>query len=322
MPLGFGRGRRHARPAARFPQGLMGHAEHAASGILVVRDRRTASHARLALYRGGTYAVELEGFDPDPLARLVTAGVIDAETAKELEALARPEVEAVRRGLVTADALAAVHQELLLAAWGAVVAAEVDEEEWQPERTMDTGCTVPLPVADVLATIELRAQRQAATWAAVSGSAGPESAVLPPVVPGASLPSSLPEMRAVAGALDGRSTVDQVAGRLGLTRAEGVHLAAALVGAGLTRWEGQRGEGTGRLVVPEEFGQRGIVPEEFGQREPAVPVPLPSGDAGEDAGEVAQVQEELSRALAAQQAAQAEVVRLEERLRRLTAGSR
>ena len=58
---------------------LQGLARKRATGCLELVDRGHGGRARLFMYEGGLYAVELDGYRPDVVARLVAAGVLDAE---------------------------------------------------------------------------------------------------------------------------------------------------------------------------------------------------------------------------------------------------
>jgi len=115
---------------------------------------------------------------------------------------------------------------------------------------------VPLAVPAVLAAVEVRARRLAATWGAACADCAPGGAVLTRVAGVPLPPSSLPEQQALAEALDGHRSLDQVAGTLGLTRAEAVHLAASLVTTGAAECSHVEASGpAGGLWVPEAFGE-------------------------------------------------------------------
>lgn len=272
MALSFGRGRHRegSRSGSRgeSTSDIVAALQHAGAnaftGMLEVVDHDHGLTARLYLFGGGIYSVRLEGYPGDPRARHLAAGVLASAGDRAMPGAT--ERDMVEQGLLAVDDVGRVHQELLLASAGAVVRAHLGPVSARAGEVTDELCTVPLPVDDVLAAVELRATRQAATWSVVSTGASPSSAVLE-AVSGVQAPHAPPELGALLDALDGRRTLDEAAGTLGLTRAEAVHLAATLVAAGAARVRGSSSPGASTtLRVPEEFGTTGLIAQRaFGQ---------------------------------------------------------
>lgn len=223
----------HAQPGALW-RSLEEHQAAMSTGVLVVDAPLSAS---IALYRGFPYAVTLEGWQPDVLARLVSAGSVTQEQAEVLRvdhpgdpvAQARQAVEA---GLIDAEELAVIHQELLLSALG-VLAERATIVHFDEGVTVDRMCAIPLELEPLLQTLQLRAQRSAATWQAIDAGADPGQATF--ICDADALPDSLriPEVEAVVSRMASPMSVDQVAAAAGFTRAEALHIMGALVAAGV-----------------------------------------------------------------------------------------
>jgi len=193
--------------------------------------------ASIALYRGCPYAVAIEGWNPDVLARLVSAGTVTAQQAEVLRAegpadLAAQARAVVEAGLVDAEELAVVHQEFVLSALGVLVdrATPIRFEEG---AALNRICAIPVEINPLKQTLRLRAQRSAATWETLSVRQDPGRVTF--ACDPASLPDSLrlPEVLAVVGAMGSPISLDEVAGLTGLTRAETLHILGALLPAGV-----------------------------------------------------------------------------------------
>ena len=228
------------------------------TGAVRVEDRRTAGVARIHVYAGQPYSVVIEGLEPDVLARLVSAGVLSGEQRAELGPGAHVGPAAVARGWVDAERLGSVHQELMLAGFGAAVTCARAHVEWEPDVVADRYCTLPVEVAPLLETVPVRAQRMVGTWQVLAPYADPVTAVFLPT--GSPLPHNLdrPEFRALVAALAPGVGLDEAAHRCGFTRAEAVHLTGMLVAgdvAALAAAEHGRPDAS-ELVVPEEFAER------------------------------------------------------------------
>lgn len=282
MALTFGR-RRTATPEPLGETSLARHLEQAAderfTGAIELRERPHHGHARLYFFEGGLYSFQMDGLDIDVLARLVSSGALSPETADELRGESRPTVTAVQGGKVSLDALATVHQEYLLAATGAILMSRSGRPHRRPGETSDTLCTVPLRVADVLAAVELRRERLAGTWPVVSSQRTPATAVLRRTAASTAMPSALPELVSLANALDGVRSLDEVASALGLTRAEAVHLAAALVASGhAVVLEDAVAAAPDRVLVPESFGEVDLLGESVAEEATAGVAAPATGD--------------------------------------------
>lgn len=317
MAIRLGRGRRtaSAREGDVLPAvpELRAAADECFTGALDFAEPAHGNRARVFVYEGGLYAVELSGYHVDPITRLVSAGLLDEHAAMVARRARHPEAEVVQDGLVDLDAVARVHQEFLLAGAGAVVRANALCVGRVPDAVTSRLCTIPVPLDDVLEAVALRRERREATWTLVSSRLSPSEAVLRSVARDAGLPGDLAELQHFARGLDSTRSVDEVAGSLGLTRAEGVHLAATLVAAGLTAVEPRQAVVPSiALLVPEAFGERAIDgggaraaeldPSTTGAVAPSEPAVSPSA-----VGRVAELEHELAEAIADQRAATARI---------------
>ncbi len=258
-------------------------AEDALTGVVEVSDRAHRSAARVFLYGGGIYAVELDGYQPPVAARLDAAGRFDALGSEDrtlLSALPDPDATAaalaVDRGWIAADALALVHQEFVLASAGAALTLHRARTRTRPGEVTDRVCTLPIPVSSVVETVRLRTRRLDDTWAMVDAGHPRGRGVLSRTDLPVQGVLSVGEAGHLAAEFDGKRTLDEVAFILGLTRAEAVHLASLLLNAGLAVVESDAEPSTpqGPLLVPEEFGSRSaprlaaLVPASVPSREP------------------------------------------------------
>ena len=300
--MSFGRHRKDADASASAPvpprlvlndalvSELQAMARKRVTGALEVIDKAHGGTARLYLYEGGLYSVRLDGYEPRVGARLVASGAITVDALDRLGEVddAGSGVRAVRAGLLEAESLATVHQEYVLASLGAVLALTKVKTKVRKGDVTDELCTLPLPVEPIFDVVARRAERTASTWAALDGGSSPATLVLRHT--STALPSSmrLLELAALSEASDGTSGLDTLAARTGLTRAEAVHLAALLIGAGvLAPVAGVAPEGAGsRLAVPEAFGTVAAVA-------PVRPQPRARGGAGAGARPVPEPEPDL-----------------------------
>jgi hypothetical protein len=240
-------------------------AASALTGVIEVADRAHKAEARIYLYEGGVYAVDLDGYQPPVAARLDAAGRfddLDPDERAMLAVLPDPDATAgpmaVERGWIPADALAQVHQEFVLAAAGAALTLGRVRCRTRAGETTDRVCTLPLPVVSLVETVRLRTRRLVDTWAMIDVGHAPGRGVLrrtDQVLQGA---FSVGEIGLLAAELDGERPLDVAASALGLTRAEAVYLASLLLNAGIAALEpdAEPAPPTGALLVPEEFGSR------------------------------------------------------------------
>jgi len=338
MALTFGRGR-HADAAGKAPTSgsaasrAAGHdsavvsewraaVEESFTGTLEVGERAHHGHARLYLFEGSLYSVELAGYVADPITRLVTAGAISPADAAGLRSSATPERVAVESGLVTIDAVARVHQEYLLASAGAVLDARLGRPRRHEGEVTGVLCTEPVSVDDVLAAAAMRRERRESTWRLVSTEATPATLVVRRTTSTDPLPSALPELAAVAGAIDGTRSVDDVACSLGLTRAEAVHLVASLVAAGFAESvPGAPVHAPDHLLVPEEFGEVTVAaglpsPAAASVMDPTTDV-MPEAkpeEAPVDQEVIARIEAELAEAMRAERDLAARIAQMQEQL--------
>lgn len=265
------------------------------TGAVEVLDRGTRNRARIFLYDGGLYAIDLEGYPRSVFGRLRTSGAFASRTATELTALAGLDVpdpavitHAVDAGWVSIDELANVHQELLLASLGAVLALAKVKMRPRKGQTSAEFCTLPLPVDPLFDTVRMRSDRLQGTWAMLAPAVAPGQAVLSRTLVPLDRTALTPEVLALAGAVDGECSLDAIAHVLGLTRAEVVHVASALIRSGMARVEVDVPEAPepDYYLVPEAFGSHRVVPvvpervpalkqAPAKPAEPVVPAPAP-----------------------------------------------
>ncbi len=192
--------------------------------------------ASLYLYRGCVYSAKVEGWDPDVIARLQLAGRLSAEQAAHYRAEA-PDDHAQQARLVVLDGtvpveeLNTIYLEYLLSAVEAL-------RPYTPSGIVDATvtdirCAIPVEVGPLRETLRVRAHRGESTWSAV-GLTDPIGRVTFSAS-GADITPELdmPIVRGVLALLARPMSADEIAGLTGLSRAEVVHIVAALLQAGL-----------------------------------------------------------------------------------------
>jgi hypothetical protein len=262
-------GRRRARADVTenpdVVEALTRAAAAALTGVVEVSDRTHKAEARIYLYEGGVYAVDLDGYLAPVATRLDAAGRFDGlrpDDRAVLAALPDPDATAgavaVERGWLPADALAQVHQEFVLACAGAALNLPRARTRVRAGETTDRVCTLPLPVASLIETVRLRTRRLEDTWAMIDTGHGPGRGVLRRTDVPLQGAFSIGEVGHLAAELDGERPLDDAAAVLGLTRAEAVYLASLLLNAGIAavQPDAEPSPATGPLLVPEEFGAR------------------------------------------------------------------
>lgn len=243
---------------------LSGAGAKGSTGALEVTDRGHGGTARIFLFEGGLYAVELTGYRPPVVNRLRSGGRIDAQAQSRLiDMVGSGEdslggVTAVAEGWIPAEVLGSLHQEYVLAGLGAVLALPKAHVKFRGGVVTGQYCTVPLRVDPLFATVRMRAERLLRTWAVLEDLADPATSVLSAT--GQRPPEALitAEFEALTAACDGQRGLDSVAHTVGFTRAEAVHVAVVLVQAGVLALDGRREPtpGSGGILVPEAFGTR------------------------------------------------------------------
>ncbi len=248
---------------------LLGAGEKSITGSIDVMDKCMKTHARLYLYDGGLYAIDLEGYSQPVFARLHSSGLFSTHSDAELAMLARLDIpdpqavaQAVDKGWVSIEALANVHQEMLLAALGSVLALPKAKARTRKGETSSRFCTLPLPVDTLVDTVCMRADRMQGTWAMSAPGASPGDSVLRHASAPLAERATSPEVGAMAREIDGVRTLDAIANALGFTRAEAVHVASALIRSGMARVDVdvKAQPAPPQHLVPESFGTHRIVP--------------------------------------------------------------
>lgn len=329
MALSFRRSREPA-PDSVSPGVIDSHVQHALkrardhrqTGALRLEDRVTGAAARVFLFQGHPYAVDIDGFSPNIGARLVAAGALTREQADQVGSGPRAGQAAVSHGWITAEQLGAVHQELMLASFGAAVVVGRPRLDFEENAVTDMICTVPVAVDPLMESVPVRAARMEATWSTLVTSGSPSSAVF--LETGVPRPQALDraEFGALLLALSPGISLDEAAWRAGFTRAEAVHLAGILVAAHVVALsEGHVEAASDRLLVPEQFGHLQI--------EQLAPVASPESVAAEiavDGGwgddlpraELRQLQSALEAAIEEERQVTVRVAELRARIQQLT----
>ena len=260
------------------------------TGLLTVVDRRTRATARLFVLEGEPYAIALDGYEPEVVARLHAAGAIDADQRSALAHDPQGGRHAVERGWASVDSLADVHTELLVASLGAVLQRDRVSVTVTEGRTTDAHCALPTPLDALIELAALRRERTAATWRAVTADGSPQDTGLTVTVREAV--GDAPELAAFLSACTPGASVDEAAARTGLTRAEAVHLAALAVlqhravAVPIASVMPTASGPQHALAVPEQFGEVVLAP-----RPPVVDEDLPALQA-----QVARLERELAAA--------------------------
>lgn len=192
--------------------------------------------ASLYLYRGCVYSAKVEGWDPDTIARLQLAGRLTSEQVAHYRSEAPGDHTqqarlAVLDGTLPSEELNTIHLEYLLSAVAAL-------QGYAPSGIVDATvtdirCAIPVEVKPLRETLRVRAHRSESTWTAV-GFTDPIGRVTFAASGNAVTPElDMPVVRGVLGLLERPMSADELAGITGLSRAEVVHIVAALLQAGL-----------------------------------------------------------------------------------------
>lgn len=220
---------------------LAGHAEAGLTGRVSVEDAGPERRAHLYLRDGLLYSVQVVGYRVPVVIRLRTAGIISHRQCQNLvravngdyrhPALAQ---HAISSGIADADVVRAVHREALLSSLATIAT-------WPKPRTRateaeDTTITVipPITIAAVLAALTRREQHWDTIWADMTGPGEDRHRQVPFRTETLPVVSDLtPDGQALLGRVNGFSTVDDIAGDLGMTRFETGHLLHTLWTANL-----------------------------------------------------------------------------------------
>ncbi len=249
--------------SSTLPDTLNGLAQKRWTGRLRVTAVKHAGGVDVFFYEGGIYSAAVDGFAPNLLARLVSAGVLNDERLAILNAevpaaklAASVGAECVARNWIEINALEQLHAEMVLASIGSILDLPKLKTKTFNGDVTATSCMLPKSVADVLAALETRQQRTDRLTSAFPRSANSAAAVLAIVDPGSDIITIAPEFQAFTRAVDGVASIDRASGICGLTRAEGMAIAAALVGANAAVITGSGAGNALRppFVVPEAFG--------------------------------------------------------------------
>lgn len=225
---------RGTRPATELLAELEEREASRSTGRLALTEPVPAS---LYLYRGCAYSARIDGWQPDVIARLVVMGTLTEAQARTLREGApgdrvRQARNAVEEGLVSVDELATIHLEYLLSAVGALRSV-YEGSTFIDGETTDERCALPVEVEPLRETLRLRDERLRATRESLGATMGPGHLAIAPTGNPVPPEYDLPQVRGVLSLLSQPLSVDELAHRAGLTRAESLHVAASLVLGGV-----------------------------------------------------------------------------------------
>lgn len=228
------------------------------TGRLIATDPATGTSAAIYMYEGGVYSVQVEDFTPHLTNRMIAAGILDDSRLRELSASVEQSQRdhevgkfAINRDWLPVDTLAAFHAEYLLAGLGAALSLSKSKVQVDPNETTDQMCTLPTPVEDLIAAIDLREERSQRIWNGVAPGSTTRETVLRQVNVDAEICAASSEVAAFMKAVDGINTVDEIAGACGFTRAEAIVITAALIAGGAAAIAGRKS--VHGAHVPEDF---------------------------------------------------------------------
>lgn len=269
-----------------------------------VVDRGEVRSGQVYLVDGALVAVNVDGFRPRVGHRLRSGGLVtDTAFAAALAACGgdvhAPGLgqELVDRGHLAAPVLAAVHREITLSAVGAMTTWVGTQGVLVADDTTDSLTMEPVAIDAVLKAVVRRRQRWELLWGEIaSGLAVEECFPTAVALPTGAAPLTVPaEAEALLAAMNGRRSVDEVAGECGLTRFETGYLLHALVRAGRAEITARPGAATYGLQVhpvPEYTAVTAVDPAVGGTPEPVVPLATPRSTppSTPDAAQVAHAQ--------------------------------
>lgn len=266
---------------------------NSATGRMTVETAR-GSRAHLYLYEGELYAVDLQGYQPPVDKRLQSGALLDSAQVDELTSAdptsspAQRARTAAARQWIAVEGLGSIHQEFVLAAFGATLQAQVISTSFFDGSATGDVCALPLPLNVLIDAAAIRQTRLEEDWSLMHGLALPEDCIVRPE--GSHLPPDceLPEFITVFRALDGEKSLARVAFDCGYTLAEIVHLVSALTVRGLAVVVGSAEEPATQLLVPEGFWRIEALVTSAAESEEANEELEPQLDSAVDSSEVNQ----------------------------------
>ena len=159
--------------------------ERGFTGAVEISVKGSNATAQIYFYEGGVYATHLGGYGPVVMDRLRTDGVVDASRWSELaqifgahQAHGRVGPTAVEQEWMTVDELVNLHQELLIACLGAVIAVPKARIDRETSATTSDYCSLPQDIPRLLRLVQGRQQRIARAWEAIEARCEPGELVL------------------------------------------------------------------------------------------------------------------------------------------------
>jgi hypothetical protein len=203
------------------------------TGCLELHDAARERRGWVFLEDQDVVAILVDGYQPR-LARRLTAsefvsiadmGDVLAVTTDDYDP--RIAVECVARSLVDAVTMKVLYREFMLSAASFVDEWDLGDSQWVPGVPPWEGRSTAVPVPLLVSAMNRRKEHWARLWAGLSTVTIPDR--VPVRTGSAGYQPETPDEAAVLWAVNGRRTVDQVAGECGFTRFQAGNLMAALM---------------------------------------------------------------------------------------------
>ena len=203
------------------------------TGYLEVHDTARERRGWVFLEDQDVVAVLVDGYQPRLARRLIASELVSVADMGEVLTVTKDEydpriaVECVARGLVDAVTMKVLYREFMLSAASFVDEWELGDSQWVPGVPPWEGRSTAVPVPLLASAMIRRKEHWAGLWTELSTVTIPDR--VPVRIGPVDYRPETPDEAAVLRAVDGRRTVDQVAGECGFTRFQTGHLMAALM---------------------------------------------------------------------------------------------
>ncbi|MGV8847846.1 hypothetical protein, partial [Tessaracoccus sp.] len=203
------------------------------TGCLELHDATRERRGWVFLEDQDVIAVLVDGYQPRLARRLTASGLVSIADMGEILAVTKGEYdpriadECVTRGLVDASTMEILYREFMLSAASSVDEWDLGDTQWVDDVAPWEGRSTAVPVPALVTAMTRRKEHWAQLWAELS------AVTIPDRVPVRTGPENYqpesPDEDAILAAVNGKRTVDQVAGECGFTRFQAGHLLAGLM---------------------------------------------------------------------------------------------
>ena len=203
------------------------------TGCLEVHDAARERRGWVFLEEREVVSVLVDGYQPRLARRLTVSELVSVADMGEVLAVTKDEydpriaVECVARGLVDPVTMKVLYREFMLSAASFVDEWEMGDSQWVAGIPPWEGRSTAVPVPLLVSAMSRRKEHWAGLWTELS------AVTIPDRVPVRTGPleyrPATADEAAVLWAVDGRRTLDQVAGECGFTRFQAGHLVATLM---------------------------------------------------------------------------------------------